>query len=109
VQLLVALDSATALDALARAAVAHEREVGVLIELDLGMRRVGIGDIAEVVRLCRHCTTLDGVRWYGIMFYPGHIREHVSQQDDALARLDAALHEALAALGDGYSPLPIDT
>jgi D-serine deaminase-like pyridoxal phosphate-dependent protein len=100
VRLLVALDSAAALDALARAAVAHEREVGVLIELDLGMRRVGIGDIAEVVRLCRHCTTLDGVAWRGIMFYPGHIREHVSQQDDALARLDAALHEALATLGD---------
>jgi D-serine deaminase-like pyridoxal phosphate-dependent protein len=100
-RLIVALDSAAALDALAQAAVAHRRDIGVLIELDLGMRRVGIGDIAEAVRLCRHCTTLEGVTWRGIMFYPGHIREHVTRQDDALARVDAALHDALAALGDG--------
>lgn len=103
--LTVALDSAAALDALAQAAGAHGRDIGVLIELDLGMRRVGIADIAEAVRLCQRCSRLDGVTWRGIMFYPGHIREHVTQQDEALARVDAALQSALTALGDaGLTP-----
>jgi D-serine deaminase-like pyridoxal phosphate-dependent protein len=105
VRLVVALDSAAALDALALAAVAQGRDVGVLIELDLGMHRVGIGDIAEAVRLCRRCASLEGVTWRGIMFYPGHIREHVTQQDDALARLDETLAAALTALGEaGLTP-----
>lgn len=104
-RLIVALDSAAALDALEHSAVAHGREIGVLIELDLGMCRVGVSDVTEAVRLCRRCTTLDGVRWRGIMFYPGHIREHVTRQDEALASLDAALHAVLTALGDaGLTP-----
>jgi D-serine deaminase-like pyridoxal phosphate-dependent protein len=104
-RLIVALDSGAALDALAQAAVTHGREVGVLVELDLGMRRVGIADVDEAVGLCQRCTTLDGVSWRGIMFYPGHIREHVSRQDDAVAALDAALHTVLTRLGDaGLTP-----
>jgi D-serine deaminase-like pyridoxal phosphate-dependent protein len=101
----VALDSTEALDGVAAAAAGAGREFGVLIELDLGMHRVGVVDVDEAVRLCRRCTQLDGVTWRGILFYPGHIREHVSEQQSAIERVDRDLQRVLAALGDaGLSP-----
>jgi D-serine deaminase-like pyridoxal phosphate-dependent protein len=100
-RLTVALDSVDALDALAAACAAAGRAVGVLVEIDLGMKRVGVVDADEAVALCRRCVQLDGVNWRGIMFYPGHIREHVSQQDAALEAVDGSLHTLLQRLGDG--------
>jgi D-serine deaminase-like pyridoxal phosphate-dependent protein len=105
IRLTVALDSLAALEGLAAAAVAARREVGVVVELDLGMRRVGVAGGAEAVHLCRRCRELDGVEWRGIMFYPGHIREHVSMQQAAVERVDAALQQVLRALADaGLDP-----
>ena len=104
-RLTVGLDSREALEPLARAAAEAAREIGVLIELDLGMGRVGIPDAAAAADLCALCARLEGVRWRGIMFYPGHIREHVSEQDAALADVDARLQEILDVLDDrGLQP-----
>jgi D-serine deaminase-like pyridoxal phosphate-dependent protein len=105
VRLQVALDSMEALDGLSAAATAARREVRVLIELDLGMGRVGVADAEAAVRLCRRSVELDGIVWGGIMFYPGHIREHVSRQDPAIERADAELQQMLGALRDaGLEP-----
>lgn len=95
-----ALDSREALEPLAEAADAAAREIDVLVELDLGMGRVGVTDAAEAADLCELCTRLQGVRWRGIMFYPGHIREHVDEQDAALEDVDARLQRVLEHLGD---------
>jgi D-serine deaminase-like pyridoxal phosphate-dependent protein len=104
-RLSVALDSPDVLHALAGACAAADRAVGVLVEVDLGMRRVGVVDPDDAVGLCRLCAELDGVEWRGIMFYPGHIREHVSEQDAALEAVDGALHELLRRLGEaGLEP-----
>ncbi|HEX6135159.1 MAG TPA: alanine racemase [Longimicrobiales bacterium] len=96
----VALDSREALEPLATAAAGAAREVGVLVELDLGMHRVGIPDAAAAVELCALCNRLDGVQWRGVLFYPGHIREHVSEQDAALERVDTQLADVLDRLGE---------
>jgi D-serine deaminase-like pyridoxal phosphate-dependent protein len=96
----VALDSRAALQPLAEAAAAAAREVGVLIELDLGMHRVGIADAGAAAELCELCTRLDGVHWRGLMFYPGHIREHVDEQDAALERVSEQLRHMVHVLGD---------
>lgn len=94
----VALDSVEALEPLAAAAAAAGRSIGVLVELDLGMHRVGIADVEQAVALCQRCVALDGVDWRGVMFYPGHIREHVSQQEDAIGAVNDALQRFLGAL-----------
>lgn len=101
----VALDSRAALEPLAEAASVAAREIGVLVELDLGMGRVGIADPARAVELCELCTRLEGVAWRGIMFYPGHIREHVDRQDAALEELDGRLQQVLRLLRErGLEP-----
>ncbi|HEX7052217.1 MAG TPA: alanine racemase [Longimicrobiales bacterium] len=102
VRLTIALDSSEALRTLAAAAAAAGRAVGVLIELDLGMRRCGVQAPDAAVRLAREAAALPGIEYRGVLFYPGHIRAPVTQQDSALDRLrrDLAHHlEALRAAG----------
>jgi len=94
----VALDSEEALDALARAAGAAGRQIGVLIELDLGMRRCGVGRPDDAVRLAGRAATRPELAYRGVLFYPGHIREHVRDQAAALDRLAAELARYLDAL-----------
>src|SRR4029078_12738414 len=54
VRLTVALDSEHAATELARAARDARREVGVYVELDLGMRRVGVPSVADAAALARY-------------------------------------------------------
>ncbi|OYV66496.1 MAG: alanine racemase, partial [Gemmatimonadetes bacterium 21-71-4] len=69
----VALDSLRAVEELHAAACAAGRPIGVLVELDLGMRRVGLADVAEAVELARAVLARPPLEWRGIAFYPGHI------------------------------------
>lgn len=102
---LVALDSVVAVTAL-RDAVANARldsPVGILVELDVGMRRCGVADGAGAIEIARACG--DGVVYRGVMFYPGHIREPVGEQDAALEALGRDVGAAVTALGNaGLEP-----
>jgi len=101
----VALDSMEALRGLATAARQAGRRVGVLVEFDAGMHRVGVQTPEEAVALAREAAGLDGVEYRGVMFYPGHVRQHVSRQDAPLAELAATVRRFIGALGDaGLAP-----
>ena len=98
VRLTVGLDSAEALDALAGAARRAGRTVGVLVELDAGMGRVGLVAPEHAVELARRAAEAEAIEYRGIMFYPGHIRGPVAEQDAAIAALNARLAERIGAL-----------
>ncbi len=98
VRLTVGLDSAEALRSLAEAARGAGRTAGVLVEFDVGMGRVGVQRPEDAVALAGAAASLDGVEYRGVMFYPGHIRQHVSGQDGALAALGARVEAFVAAL-----------
>lgn len=102
IDLKVALDSEDVLRGLAAAASAAGREVGVLVEQDVGLGRVGLGEPGAVADLARAAERLAGVRFRGLLFYPGHIRMAEAEQDEHLRavseRVAATLH-ALAAAG----------
>jgi len=102
VRLTVGLDSAEALRGLAEAARAAGRRVGVLVEADAGMGRVGVQSAADAVALARAAADAEGVDYRGVMFYPGHVRDNVERQDEAIRALSdrvGALLEALAKAG----------
>ena len=96
VRLTVALDSAVAVDDLEAAARAAERPISVYVELDLGMHRVGLPVVADAIALARRIDGARPLRFGGIAFYPGHIRESVDSQDAKLDSLRATLGDALA-------------
>lgn len=105
VSLTVALDSETALEGLARAARGVGRTIGVLVEIDVGLGRVGVGTPGEAVALAASAHDLDGVEYEGIMFYPGHIRVPGEEQEGLLDELSELLERFYRALGEaGMGP-----
>ena len=100
-RLIVALDSEQAASELARAARDARREIGVYVELDLGMHRVGTPTVDGAVALARHVSESDGLTFEGIAFYPGHIRQPMPEQDAALETLDTALDSRARAVPRG--------
>ena len=95
VRVTVALDSAVAVDELAQAARAAKRTIGVYVEMDLGMHRVGVTGVDEALALARTIAGTPGLEFSGLAFYPGHVREPVDEQDDKLHAVGAALERAL--------------
>ena len=98
-RLTVALDSEEALRRLSAAAVEAGRDVGVLVELDLGMHRTGVQAPADALVLAHLARRLERLEYRGVMFYPGHIRQHVDQQLADIERLNQELDGFLGALG----------
>ena len=96
----VALDSHETVQQVGAAARLANREVGVYVELDLGMHRVGVQAAADAVTLATLVRDRPPLRFAGITFYPGHIREPVGEQGAALARLGADLARVLETLDD---------
>ncbi len=98
VRLTVGLDSSAALQALANSARRSGRQVGVLVELDVGLHRVGLQSPAAAVELAGEAAELEGIDYRGIMFYPGHIRGPVESQGAEIAALSAFLAPFLDTL-----------
>ena len=94
----VALDSERAIADIAAAAKEAGVTVGVYVELDLGMHRVGVPDAASAVALARRVIAEPSLEYRGLAFYPGHVREAVSDQDAALRALSESLGAALDEL-----------
>ncbi|HSH45472.1 MAG TPA: alanine racemase, partial [Longimicrobiales bacterium] len=102
---LIAVDSVEAVEAIRGAMDADPdaETIGVLVEVDLGMRRMGVSDAAAAAEVARACG--GSVAYRGITFYPGHVRDPVPDQDEGLESLAAALDGIVTALGDeGLAP-----
>ena len=93
VRLTIALDSGKALRDLIAGGEARGRRPGVLIEVDMGMRRVGVADAEAATALASEAQASPHVEYRGILFYPGHIRtlgpERAAQVSELAARLDS--------------------
>jgi D-serine deaminase-like pyridoxal phosphate-dependent protein len=98
VRLTVALDSRAALRALDAAAGTAGVRIGVLIELDVGMRRVGIADPTESSALALLAAGSSALEFRGLTCYPGHVREPVAEQAAALRAVAERLAAHLDAL-----------
>ena len=97
VKLTVALDSRGAIDDMAAAARSADRPVGVHVEMDLGMHRVGVPSVEDAIALARAVQARPPLSFAGIAFYPGHVREPVDRQADKLEQLNAALTRVIGS------------
>jgi D-serine deaminase-like pyridoxal phosphate-dependent protein len=92
----VAMDTRQAVEALAAAAGAAGSTIGLLVEIDVGMRRTGVASGEASLQLAQFIAGTKGVRLDGLMCYPGHILTPPDRQSPLLAAVEARLEEALA-------------
>jgi D-serine deaminase-like pyridoxal phosphate-dependent protein len=105
VRLTVGLDSVEALRGLAQAAREAGRRVGVLVEVDAGMGRVGVQSAVDAVALARAAADEEGVEYRGVMFYPGHVRDHVERQAPGIRAVAERIGQVLRTLEEvGLKP-----
>jgi len=87
-ELMVALDDVNNARAIGQAATQAGTTVGVLVEIDTGMRRCGLApDPAQAVAFAKAVLPVDGLRFRGLMGYEGHT---VMIEDDAERRAKAS-------------------
>ncbi len=98
VQLRVSVDSHAAVEMLGTACRQRDQTVDVLVEVDFGMKRMGVSDPSDAVRLAGAIRRQPGLRYRGICFYPGHIRQPVSQQEGLIDILCGDLTHVLESL-----------
>jgi D-serine deaminase-like pyridoxal phosphate-dependent protein len=92
----VGIDSTTAADALSSAARAAGTIIGILVDLDVGLRRTGVQSSAEALALAQHVSKLAGLRLDGLMFYPGHVKDESDGSLKELGAVEAKLAETVA-------------
>jgi D-serine deaminase-like pyridoxal phosphate-dependent protein len=97
VQVTVALDSLFAARQLSDAARAAGVTFGVLAEVDVGLRRVGVAP-GELLGLAQGIVRLPRLKFEGIAFYPGHLKMMDEQALEELRELDRTLKEVLRKL-----------
>ena len=98
VRLSVALDSREAAARLAAAAGEIGRSVHVLVEMDVGMRRTGVADAAAAADLAAFVADQPALRYDGLAFYPGHVRQTTHAQGPAMAGVARQVETAVEAL-----------
>ncbi|MDT8369404.1 MAG: alanine racemase [Longimicrobiales bacterium] len=98
VDLKVGIDSEPALAALEDAAGRAGRPLSALVELDVGLGRVGIPDAEDALRLARRISESDHVEFAGVLFYAGHIRGTGPEADRAMRALRDQLDDTLEAI-----------
>lgn len=94
----VALDSSAAVGYIGEAATGAGRTVRVLVELDVGMKRVGVADVDGAITLAHLVQRTPGLEYGGIMFYPGHVRVRPDDQDESIAALNKTLERIIDGL-----------
>ena len=94
----VALDSLEATQQLSAEAVAAKVQFGVLVEIDVGLHRVGVVP-ADALRLARAVVALPGLEWRGLTFYPGHIKEQSPEKIKALSETVGSLRDEFVRAG----------
>jgi D-serine deaminase-like pyridoxal phosphate-dependent protein len=73
VDIKVAVDSDATLDDLARAAQAAGVEIGVLVDVNVGLPRCGIEHGEPALRLAKRAADTAGIQLHGLMGYEGHV------------------------------------
>jgi D-serine deaminase-like pyridoxal phosphate-dependent protein len=102
---LVAADSAEAIERLAAAAPGRGRRVGVLVDADVGMHRTGVSDPEQCVALAKLIAASDKLRFDGLFCYPGHIWVKPAEQEAPLQAAGEFVQACISMLtSNGMAP-----
>jgi D-serine deaminase-like pyridoxal phosphate-dependent protein len=107
VDITVAVDSLEAVERLAATLTDEASPVGVLVDIDLGLKRTGVATPHESMSLAQRILASRSLRLDGLFCYPGHISETGQQQIDSLIHASEILHNHLACWAANDLPVRI--
>ena len=94
---LLALDSETAARELSAAAISQGSCLGVLVEFDVGLNRCGLPPGQPCVDLARIVEKLPGLKFRGLMTYPGNLSGPEAVRREEAKHVAARVSETLTA------------
>ena len=104
VQIAAVFDSAQQIDRLAAAAQAEGVTLGAVVDVNIGMHRVGCSP-TEAPALARKITNSAGLRYEGVQAYFGHLQHLSTGRAEANAKGTAVLKDLVASLSElGLAP-----
>lgn len=103
----VALDSEEAARGISEAVAQRGANIGVLVELDVGFHRCGVGNEQEAVTLARKIASLPGLTFKGLMFFPGHFTVGPEERSALRVSVNELLDRVFEAFDREGLPLPI--
>jgi D-serine deaminase-like pyridoxal phosphate-dependent protein len=92
--IVVAVDSAFAVDALSDSASRAGSTVGVLVDLDVGFHRTGLQTVEQSLDLAQHIDRASGLALNGLFIYPGHVTGSTEQRHAAMSRVAELVDDA---------------
>ena len=93
--ILLSLDSQATAEGLSHAASSAGATVGVLVEFDAGMRRCGVPPGPECLELARKIEKLPGLKFKGLMTFPGNIWGPEVDREKEVTQVAARFKQAL--------------
>jgi D-serine deaminase-like pyridoxal phosphate-dependent protein len=103
----VALDSLFAARQLSDAARESQVEIGIMVEADVGLNRMGVTPGEPLLDLGRQVSRLPWVQLRGITFYPGHIKNTGEESEQQLDELSSLVEEMTSDWKKAGLPLEI--
>ena len=103
----VALDSEEAARGISDAATRLGKRIGVLVEMDVGFGRCGLSHEHDLLTLAQTITTLPGLEFRGLMFFPGHFGVGPEQRAALRMQVNDFLDRCFETFEHAGIPLPI--
>lgn len=98
-QVIATVDSIEPLEWISAASNRLNVDIGLLVEIDVGLGRTGVQSPEKAVELAKVIDGIQGVSFLGIMCYPGHIWDQPDFQDQRLKGVDSILGDTKDQLG----------
>jgi D-serine deaminase-like pyridoxal phosphate-dependent protein len=103
----VSLDSAEAARGISAALAERGTNVGILVELDAGFGRCGVANEADALRLAQTVSSLPGLNFQGLMFFPGHFGVEPAERSILRAQVNELLDRCVEAFANADLPIAI--
>lgn len=103
----VSLDSEEAARGISAAVSERGVEVGILVELDVGFGRCGVANETEALKLAQTVSSLPGLNFKGLMFFPGHFGVEPAQRSVLRQQVNELLDRCLDAFARAGLPFAI--
>lgn len=101
----VSIDSEEAALAISQAVSRQGTKVEILVELDVGFHRCGVTNEADALRLAKKITSLPGLEFKGLMFFPGHFGVPADQRAAMRIGVNEFLERVVEAFAREGMPL----